>query len=136
MAAAQACAAEHEELMADLGPKQIEAQRLIRHRRDAEYEGTAPPGKPILETVKERDYDGFAAVAGRPVAEIRELVDALAVWGRPGGGAGLVAECLPVLQAELSPANWERFRRYLREVVIAPIRGLPFFDQAGAEGER
>jgi hypothetical protein len=133
MAAAQACAAEREELMADLGPRQIEAQRLIRHRRDAEYEGTAPPGKPILEAVNERDYELFAAVAGRPVAEIRELVDALADWEAP---RLLTAECLPVLKDELSPPDWERFRRYLREVVVAPIRGLPFFDQAGAGADR
>ena len=131
MVAAHGCVADHDALMFDLGPKQIEAQLLIQDRRKAERAGTAPPGKPIMEAVNERRYDLVASVTDRPVGEIRELVDALADWDAP---SRLMAECLPALKLQLTDADWQRFQAFLREVVIQPFGGLPFFDKATRKG--
>ena len=126
MVAAHGCAADREVLMADLGPKQKDAQLLIRDRLKAERAGTAPPGEPIMEAVNERRYDIVASVTGRSAEEIQELVDALADWEAP---RRLMAECLPALKLQLTDADWQLFQAYLREVIIRPIGGLADFEQ-------
>lgn len=132
LVAAHGCAADHEALMSDLGPKQIEAQLLIADRLRLERK-RGFVGKPILESVNERQYDVVARVAGKDVDEIRELVDALADWE---AGRRLVAACLPELEQQLLEPDWQRFRDYLREQVIAPLGGLSFFEPAIEEDER
>ena len=52
LVAAHGCAADHEALMSDLGPKQIEAQLLIADRLRSERKRSFV-GKPIMESVNE-----------------------------------------------------------------------------------
>ena len=75
----------------------------------------------------------MARVAGKDVDEVRELVDALADWE---AGSRLVAACLPELKQQLVEADWQRFRDYLREQVIASLGGLSFFEPGIEEDER
>lgn len=129
LVAVHGCAADHGALMADLGPKQAQALRLLRGRFQKEREGKTT-GKPIMESVNARRYDVVAAETGRNVDEVRELVDALAEWE---AGSRLVAACLPELKVQLSEEDWQQFRAYLRERVIAPLGGMPFFKAVAGE---
>lgn len=133
MEGARACALAHEELMADLGAKQKEAQLLIRPRLLAERADSSQPQRPIMDAVRERDYDFVAAAVGKPVREIRELVDALASWGRLGGGSDMIARCLPALRHELSERDWNSFRLYLRDTIAAPLGEFLKFDEVPIE---
>lgn len=130
LVAANGCAADRETLMADLGPKQIEAQLLIWERLEEEQAGKAV-GRPIMESVNERRYDVVASETGRKAAEIRELVDALADWEAP---RRLVAACLPELKQQLAEEDWRRFQAYLQERIIAPLGGLAFYERGLGEG--
>ena len=93
--------------MSDLGPKQIEAQLLIEDRLRSERKG-AFVGKPIMESVNERQYDDVAAATGKDANEIRELVDALAAWE---AGSRLVAACLPELEQAAARGRLEAVPR-------------------------
>lgn len=137
MITAKEAAAEHAKWVAEVGPKQMEMQRILRELYEPpgpDPTGLVPPAprhvKRAWDATYQRDYAAVAAATGRPVSEIRELVDALASWW---DGTELIAEFLPVLKGELSSSDWQRFRRYLREAVAARMGALKHFDEDAEE---
>jgi len=115
---AAATEAEFDSLMDDLGPKMREMTVLLGelYYEDPQRAAFAPPHRQVLEAVELRDYQTVASAVGRSVSEIRDLVDSHADWDAP---YALVAEALPRLKKELTDEDWQGFRRYLLETVVA-----------------
>lgn len=124
--AAATTATEFDDLMTDLGPKQKAMTLLLMDLDQDPLRAAAAPSEGQLhEAILQKDYTAVAAAVGRPESEIRELVDSQADWNVP---YALVAEQLPGLKAELSESDWQGFRRYLLETVVARKGASMHFD--------
>ena len=115
--AAAATQAEFDSLMADFGPKMRRMTILLREVYDDPRRAAAvPPEGQVYDAALRKDYATVASALGRPEDEIRALVDSYADWDEP---YALIAEALPRLKEEVTEPDWQGFRRYLLEVVVA-----------------
>lgn len=134
MSAAAATQTEFDSLMADLGPKLQEMTLLLA----AVYEDPlraafVPPEGQVYDAVRQQDYATVSSVVGRPESEIHELVDSHADWDVP---YALIAEALPGLKAALTDHDWQGFRHYLLETVVARQGSFKEFDAfCGGSGQ-
>lgn len=126
LAAARSTKSEVESRWTELTPRLDEMTLLIdKIYSDPERAALAPPIDQFRAAAEARDYATVASATGRTESEIRELVDSYANWDAP---YELVAEALPVLKEDLSERDWQGFRRYLLESVVAEFGTAPHFD--------
>ncbi|MGH9382033.1 MAG: hypothetical protein ACRD2Z_15675 [Thermoanaerobaculia bacterium] len=132
VAAAISTEAEVKRRLPEFIPKLSEATLLIDEiYSNPTRAASAPPVDQFRDAMEARDYAMVAGVTGRPESEIRELVDSYANWNVP---YELVAEALPALKKSLSEPDWQGFRRYLLETVVAEFGTGPHFKDYCGEG--